>query len=65
PFAAYGGLPFPGEAPRLGGDLGLALRLGPTRAVRGDVGEFALGYRYGQGFAGSRWAIAIRKGVTY
>ena len=65
PFVDYGGAWFPPEAPRLGGDVGLSLRIGPTRAVRGDVAEFALGYRFGQGFAGSRWGFAVRKGVHY
>src|SRR5207302_1214019 len=50
---------------RVGSDVGLALRFGPTRAVRGDVAEFAVGYRFGEGFSGSRWGFAIRKGVTY
>jgi hypothetical protein len=45
--------------------VGLSLRIGPTRAVRGDVAELAVGYRFGKGFAGSRFGVAIRKGVTY
>jgi hypothetical protein len=49
----------------LGGAVGLSLRIGPTRAVRGDVGEFAVGYRFGKGVSGSRWGFAIRKGVRY
>jgi hypothetical protein len=39
--------------------------MGPTRSVHGDVAEFALGYRFGQGWTGSRWAIAVRSGVVY
>lgn len=65
PFLDYGGAWYADEAARLGGDIGIALRLGPTRSVRGDVAEFALGYRFGAGFTGSRWGFAIRKGVTY
>jgi hypothetical protein len=65
PFLDYGGAWYEGEPARLGGDIGLSLRLGPTRAVRGDVADFAVGYRFGKGFAGSRWGIAIRKGVRY
>ena len=49
----------------LGGAVGLSLRIGPTRAVRGDVAEFAVGYRFGKGFTGSRWGLAVRKGVRY
>jgi hypothetical protein len=74
PFVDYGGAwygagdsPYPGEPARLWGDVGLSLRLGPTRAVRGDVAEFAVGYRFGHGtgFPGSGWGLAIRKGITY
>lgn len=65
PFFDYGGAWYPTETPRLGGDVGLSLRIGPTRAVRGDVAEFAVGYRFGQGFTGSRWGVAVRKGVHY
>ena len=65
PFLDYGGAWYAGERARLGGDVGVSLRLGPTRAVRGDVAEFAVGYRFGKGFAGSRWGFAIRKGVSY
>jgi hypothetical protein len=72
PFFDYGGawydasgLGYQREAARLGGDVGLSLRIGPTRAARGDVAEFAVGYRFGKGFTGSRWGLAIRKGVRY
>jgi len=65
PFLDYGGAWYPDERVRLGGDIGVSLRIGPTRAVRGDVAEFAIGYRFGKGFSGSRWGFAIRKGVTY
>jgi len=65
PFFDYGGAWYPGEAARLGGDVGVSLRIGPTRAVRGDVAEFAVGYRFGQGITGGRWGFAIRKGVSY
>ncbi|PYP31077.1 MAG: hypothetical protein DMD47_08055 [Gemmatimonadetes bacterium] len=66
PFFDWGGAWYADEGSRLGGDVGIALRLGPTRAVRGDVGEIALGYRFGEGFRpGSRWAVAVRKGVAF
>src|SRR2546428_733176 len=74
PFLDYGGawyaegfrdLAIPTERPRLGGDVGLSLRFGPTHAVRGDVGEIAIGYRFGQGGAGSRWGLSIRKGLAF
>src|SRR3989441_733308 len=65
PFFDYGGAWYAAHPVPLGGDVGLSLRLGPTRAIHGDVGEFALGYRFGKGFAGSHWAIAVRKGIAF
>jgi hypothetical protein len=65
PFLDYGGAWYAEDPERLGGDVGVALRLGPTRAVRGDVGEFGVGYRFGTGFTGSRWGLTIRKAVSF
>ncbi len=65
PFLDYGGAWYADEPARLGGAVGMSLRIGPTRAVRGDVAEFAVGYRFGKGFSGSRWGFAVRKGVRY
>ena len=65
PFADWGGAWYADERARQGGDAGVALRLGPTRSVQGDVAEIAIGARFGQGFSGSRWAIAIRRGVQF
>jgi hypothetical protein len=62
PYLEYGGAWYGGqERARLGGDAGLALRLGSPRSVRGDVGEFAVSYRYRR-FAGEGpWALTVRK----
>ena len=69
PFVDYGGAWYAGVEPaRLGGDVGLSLRIGPTRAVRGDVAEIAFGYRFWRnGFVRppGRWGLTIRKGVAY
>jgi hypothetical protein len=65
PFLDYGGAWYGDEPARLGGDVGVSLRIGPTRAVRGDVAELAVGYRFGKGFTGNRWGVAIRKGIVY
>ncbi|HET7789769.1 MAG TPA: hypothetical protein VFK78_03150 [Gemmatimonadales bacterium] len=65
PFLDYGGAWYGDERPREGGDVGLTLRLGPTQAIKGDVAEIAVGYRFGQGFTGSRWAVAVRRGIRY
>jgi len=65
PFVDYGGAWYGDEAARQGGDAGLSLRLGPTRAVRGEAAELAFGYRFGQGVRGKRWAITLRKGFSF
>jgi hypothetical protein len=66
PFFDYGGAWYADERARLGGDWGLALRLGPTRAVQGSVTEFAVGYRFGAGVVpGHRWALSIRQGIGF
>jgi hypothetical protein len=65
PFLDYGGAWYGDEPARQGGDAGVSLRFGPTRAVRGEAGELALGYRFGQGVRGKRWAITLRKGFSF
>jgi hypothetical protein len=62
PFVDYGGAWFADETARLGGNVGVALRFGPTRAVHGDAGELAVGYRFG---VGTGWAIALRRGFRF
>lgn len=71
--AWYGDEPvWPGKGPllresmRTGSNAGLSLRLGPTRAVRGDVSEFAVGYRFGAPAGAPRgWALAVRRGISF
>ena len=65
PFVDWGGAWYDDEPMRTGGDVGLAIRLGPTRAVRGDVSEIAVGLRFGAGFSGQRWALSIRRGIAF
>ena len=65
PFLDYGGAWYGDEPARQGGDVGLSLRFGPTRAVRGDAAEVAFGYRFGQGVSGNRWAFTLRKGFLF
>ena len=67
PFLDYGGAWYGDEAARLGGNVGLALRFGPTRAVRGEAAELAFGYRFGDPLAvnGKRWAATLRKSVVF
>ena len=65
PFLDYGGAWYPDEPARLGGNVGLALRLGPTRLTITDVGQFALGYRFGKGFSGRHWAFTAAGNIAY
>ncbi len=65
PFFDWGGAWYDDEPMRTGGDVGVALRLGPTRAVRANVQEIAVGWRFGTGFSGRRWAVSIREGIAF
>jgi hypothetical protein len=65
PYVDYGGAWYADEPTRLGGDAGLALRLGPTRLTITDVGQFALGYRFGKGFTGRHWAFTATGNILY
>jgi hypothetical protein len=64
PFIDLGGAWYADQDPRIGGNVGLALRLGPNHAVRGDAHEIAFGYRFWEGQNG-RWAIAVRRGTVF
>lgn len=64
PFFDYGGAWYADQAARLGGDVGIALRFGPTRAVRGEAAEVAVGYRFGDG-AEPGWGVTLRKSVVF
>lgn len=70
PFIDWGGIWYPVDGVRTGGNVGLALRLGPTRAVNGDPAEIAVGVRFGEGWrkAGvppQRWALTIRRAIRF
>ena len=65
PYFDYGGAWWDYEPAQLGGDAGLALRLGPTRLTITDVGQFALGYRFGKGFTGRHWAFTATGNILY
>jgi hypothetical protein len=68
PFFDWGGAWYDGKEMRVGGNVGISARLGPTRAVRGEVTEFAFGYRYGVDIAGvpiDGFAVTIRRGIVF
>ena len=65
-FIDYGGAWFDGIAePQFGGNVGFGLRLGATRATGINVGRFDLGYRFGEGWSGNRWALSIGRGFLF
>ncbi len=64
-FLDYGGAWFSGQARRTGGDVGLGIRLGPTRSTGASVGRIDVAYRFGQGFSGKRWAVSFGRGFAF
>jgi hypothetical protein len=64
PYLEYGGAWYPGDGTRPGGNVGLALRLGSPRSVRGDVAEIDVSWRWQDGLSGSPWALTFRKSFT-
>jgi hypothetical protein len=65
PFLDWGGIWYPADGVRTGGNVGLALRLGPTRAVNGDPAEIAVGVRFGDGVGSNPWALTIRRAIRF
>jgi hypothetical protein len=65
PFFDYGGAWYADQRARNGGNVGVSLRFGPTRAVRGEAAEIAFGYRFGDGVGSKRWALTLRKGIAF
>ncbi|HEY2824635.1 MAG TPA: POTRA domain-containing protein [Gemmatimonadales bacterium] len=65
-FADYGGAWYPGEAQRLGGDVGLGLRFGATRSTGTNLGRLDLAYRFGDGTLGkNRWIVSFGRSYTF
>jgi hypothetical protein len=65
PYIEYGGAWHAGIEPaRLGGNAGVALRLGSPRSVRGDVAEIDVSWRWSKGFSTSPWALTFRRSFT-
>jgi hypothetical protein len=64
-FVDYGGAWFADQEVSLGGDVGLGLRLGATRATSQNVGRLDVAYRFGDGFEGRRWAVSFGRGFAF
>jgi hypothetical protein len=64
-FVDYGGAWYDDQPRRLGGDVGFGLRIGSTRSSGQNVGRVDLGYRFGEGFDGGRWAMSFGQGFAF
>jgi len=63
PFVDLGGAWFSSDSRRTGGNAGVALRIGPTRAASGEVFELAGGWRWSSDAAIGGWALSF--GTSY
>jgi hypothetical protein len=64
-FVDYGGAWYDDEPRRLGGNVGVGLRLGSTRSAGQNIGRFDLGYRFGDGWSGNRLALSFGQGFAF
>ncbi len=64
-FVDYGGAWYTDQPKRLGGDVGFGFRFGSTRSTGPNVGRLDLGYRFGEGFEGNRWAVSFGRGFAF
>jgi hypothetical protein len=70
-FVDFGGAWYADEPARAGGNVGLGLRLGATRATGANVGRLDLSYRFGDewsladGASGHRWVLSLGRSYTF
>ena len=70
-FVDYGGAWYADEPTRAGGDVGIGLRLGATRATGANVGRLDLAYRFGdewsvaEGGSGRRWVLSFGRSYAF
>lgn len=64
-FVDVGGAWFADQEARLGGDVGFGIRFGATRSTGPNIGRLDLSYRFGDGFAGSRWIVSFGRGFLF
>jgi hypothetical protein len=64
-FLDYGGAWYVDQPRRLGGDVGIGLRLGPTRATGTGLGRFDLAYRFGDGANGGGVVFSVGRSINY
>jgi len=64
-FLDYGGAWYADQEARAGGNVGFGLRLGSTRSTASNVGRIDVGYRFGDGWSGKRWALSFGRGFGF
>ncbi len=70
-FVDFGGAWYADQPARAGGDVGIGLRLGATRATGANVGRFDLAYRFGDewsvadGGSGHRWVLSVGRSYGF
>jgi hypothetical protein len=64
-FVDYGGAWYADQPSRLGGDIGVGLRIGATRATGPNMGRIDFGYRFGDGTEDKRWALSFGQGFSF
>ncbi len=65
PFVEWGTAHYDDDPARARGDAGLALRIGSTRTVRGDIVEIAGGWQWAEGVEAGRWAVSVGMARRY
>jgi len=58
-FVDYGGAWYEGQNPRLGGDVGVGLRIGSALGAIPRTSKIDVGYRFGGGESGGGWAVSF------
>lgn len=64
-FLDYGGAWYADQPARTGGNVGIGLRVGATRATGTNVGRFDLAYRFGKGWGEHRWAFSAGRSYAF
>lgn len=64
-FADLGGSWYANEPARVGGDVGIGLRFGATRATGQNVGALDLAYLFGDGSEDGHWVVTFGRGFAF
>jgi len=64
-FVDYGGAWYADQSPRVGGNVGLGLRMGGTTSTGPNVGRLDVAYRFGEGWSGNRWVVSFGQAYEF